>query len=455
MAVTTNRKEQEQLQQQAQQQQQNAQQQQAAVVQQQQQNAQQNPYNGLAGVSANTAQQAGNYQNGYQKGDAVTAAQQQLQQMQNIKPQGYTSKYSGALDNILQQIQNPQQFKYSFNGDELFKMYADKYTQLGKQASLDTMGQAAALTGGYGNSYAQNAANQQYQQYLLNLYDKGMDLYDRAYQRYQDQQGDLYNQYNLIAGADDRDYGRYRDELGDWQNERDYYTNRYDTEAEREYNRYANERDYWTGLAQVENADYRNDQDRQEAIRQYEQNFAENQRQFNENLAETKRQFDENLNWDKMSTQQKYAYEYAMNILNQGKMPSLELLMQAGLSEADAKKLMAQIQQTSRGSGYVPKTTNGNDMSMQKAEQLILQSLPGDAQVGNTGKTVNEMKKDIVIDTARPYNNQAAIDIRNGTVSTKNSAAEYAASKDTRPDWQKAADSATTMEKLLKKISGN
>lgn len=319
----------------------------------QQNAAQQNPgaYVGLEGVSQNTAQKVGQFQNGYQQGDAVTAAQQQLQQIMDQKPKGYTSKYGPQLDNILQQITNPEKFQYSFNGDEMFKNYADVYTQKAKQAAADTMGQATALTGGYGNSYAQAAANQQYQQALLPLYDRGMELYDRAYGRYKDQQQGLMDQFGVLQDADQTAYGRYRDEVGDWQGERDYYTGRADTEAERDFSRYANERDYYTGLAQVENADYRNEQERQEAIRQYEQNFAENQRQFDLQLAENKRQWDKEFEYNKMSEEKKYAYNYACSILQNGKMPSDAILKQAGLSREDAQKMMKQVAAAGGGRG--------------------------------------------------------------------------------------------------------
>lgn len=299
-------------------------------------------YQGLQGVNDNTAKQVAGYQNGYQAGQAVQNAQQQMQNIQAQKPQGYTSKYGAQLESILQQVTNPEKFKYSFNGDELFKSYADLYTQKGKQASMDAMGQAAGLTGGYGNSYAQQAGNQQYQQYLLGLYDKGMDLYDRAYQRYRDDQAALQDRYSMLANADQTDYGRYRDTVGDWQNELDYWTNMYNTESDRDYSRYGDQRDYWTQLAQVENADYRSEQERQEAIRQFNMNYEENQRQFNENLAEQRRQWDEQYEYNKMSDQQKYAYNYVTAMLEKGQMPSAELLKQAGLSEADAKKMMKQ-----------------------------------------------------------------------------------------------------------------
>ena len=137
----------------------------------------------------------------------------------NVKqnPGSYNSRYQGAMNAILAQIQNPDDFKYEFNGDELFKNYADLYTQYGKQASLDAMGQAAGLTGGYGNSYAQQAGQQGYQQYLLGLYDKGLDLRNTAYQGYRDQLNDLKDTYNMYAQADAADYARYQDAVAAWQ----------------------------------------------------------------------------------------------------------------------------------------------------------------------------------------------------------------------------------------------
>ena len=184
----------------------------------------------------------------YQQGDAVTNAQNMLAKLQANKPQGYTSKYSAQLDNILNQIQNPQEFKYSFNGDELFKMYADMYTQNGKQASMDAMGQAAALTGGYGNSYAQQVGNQAYDEWLRGLYDKGMELRDRAYEQYKDKKADLYNQYGLLQSADESAYGRYRDTVGDWYNDQDFWANQYNTEADRDYNRYRDKVTDWKDI---------------------------------------------------------------------------------------------------------------------------------------------------------------------------------------------------------------
>jgi hypothetical protein len=139
-----------------------------------------------------------------------------------VNPGSYKSRYQGALDSIMQTLQNPDEFRYEFNGDELFKSYADQYTQRGKQAMLDTMGQAAGMTGGYGNSYAQQVGQQAYQNYLQDLYDRGFDMRNTAYQSYRDQLADLQNLYNNYSAAEAQDYGRYQDAYNAYEAQRQY-----------------------------------------------------------------------------------------------------------------------------------------------------------------------------------------------------------------------------------------
>ena len=59
-------------------------------------------------------------------------------------------------------------------------------------------------------------------------------------------------------------------------------------------------------------------------------------------LQENMRQFQESMEWDRLSSEQKYNFQTAMQILANGQMPSAELLEAAGLSAEDAQKLMAQ-----------------------------------------------------------------------------------------------------------------
>lgn len=331
--------------------------------------AQQQPIQVMQGVTPGTQQKLNGLQTGYQPTTAAQAAQQALQSIQAQKPQGYNSQYAPRLQSILQQIQGQKDFKYEVNSDPFFRMLADRKTTDAKLAGMNAMGQGAALTGGYGNSAAQGQAQQAYQEQLRGLYDEAISLEQRAFERDQARRADLYNQAGLLQGLDQAEYGRYRDTVGDWENERNYLTDLYNTEEDRGYNRYANDLDYYTRLAQIENADYRSEQERQEAIRQFNEQFNrgvfESDRAFEEQrrqadldeafrrdqLQENMRQFQESMEWDRLSSEQKYNFQTAMKILANGQMPSDDLLEAAGLSAEDAKKMMAQKATGGSGSG--------------------------------------------------------------------------------------------------------
>ena len=79
----------------------------------------------------------------------------------------------------------------------------------------DSMGQAAALTGGYGSSYAQQAGQQEYDSYLQKLGEVLPELYSAAYQRYKDQGESLEAEYRRLLELEQTDYGRYRDSVED------------------------------------------------------------------------------------------------------------------------------------------------------------------------------------------------------------------------------------------------
>ena len=340
---------------------------------------QQTPQQGLRGVSQQTQQQLQQYQQPYQQTQQAQAAQQNLQNVQQQKPQSYSSKWSGALDNILQQIQNPGEFKYSLDGDGLFQSYKDMYTQKAKQGAQDTMGVAAGLTGGYGNSWAQSAGAQAYQQNLLPLYDKAMEFAKMAQDRYNADRADKYNQLSALQGMEESDYGRYRDLMSDYNADLDRAREDARYEDETGYGRYKDMLNYWQNQAAAENADYQAGQEMDyrynsldEQARQYNESMAENQRQFNAsmeqnaqqfaetnkldwaNLEEKQRQFDANLTEEQRQYNQDYAMQLCSAILANGQIPSNELLIAAGLSYEDAQKLIAQ--ETGGGPGGPKKT---------------------------------------------------------------------------------------------------
>ena len=92
--------------------------------------------------------------------EAYNYTQQLLQQLSS----GRTS-YTDQINSMMSEIQNREKFSYDVDSDMLFQQYLASSMASGKMAMQDTMGQAAALTGGYGSTYADIA----YQQYLDNL----------------------------------------------------------------------------------------------------------------------------------------------------------------------------------------------------------------------------------------------------------------------------------------------
>lgn len=177
--------------------------------------------------------------------------------------------YGKGMDEALQKVLNRDKFQYDINGDALYQQYKDRYIQQGKQAMMDTVGQAAALTGGYGNSYAQNAGQQAYQGYLQGLNDKVPEMYQMALERYNQEGADLLNKYGLMSDQYAKEYSRYRDSVGDWRAQRDYLATLYNNERNFDYTGYRDRV-----------ADEKWQKEFEEAMRQYNQNYAFSQQQY-------------------------------------------------------------------------------------------------------------------------------------------------------------------------------
>lgn len=127
----------------------------------------------------------------------------------------YNSSYDEQISQIYNKIVSREPFRYDPMSDSLYGNYREQYTQLGRKAMRDTMGQAAALTGGYGSSYAQQLGQQEYDSYLQKLGEVLPELYSAAYQRYKDQGDNLEQEYQRLLGMEQTEYGRYRDQVED------------------------------------------------------------------------------------------------------------------------------------------------------------------------------------------------------------------------------------------------
>lgn len=107
-----------------------------------------------------------------------------------------TSEIEGKLKGWLNEIDNYEQFKYDLNADMLYKQYVDNAMMQGQTAMQDTMAQAAALTGGYGNSYAAAVGNQAYQNYITQANNNIPAFQQMAMNVWQSGLDQLMNQYN-------------------------------------------------------------------------------------------------------------------------------------------------------------------------------------------------------------------------------------------------------------------
>ena len=210
----------------------------------------------------------------YQQSDVVTKAQEALSQQLANKPGEYQSQWQAQLNDTVNKILNREKFSYDLNGDALYQQYKDQYTTQGKMAMMDTMGQAQAMTGGYGNSYAQSVGQQTYQGYLQQLNDKVPELYQLALDQYNREEDKLYNQASLMAGMEEKDYGRYRDGVSDYYTELSRLTDDARYQGEQDYGRWADKLNLDYGMYRDQIADSQWQAQFDEAKRQYDQQYA-------------------------------------------------------------------------------------------------------------------------------------------------------------------------------------
>lgn len=219
-----------------------------------------------------TGTQGFQYKN-FQESGLISQAQAAIDQHKQTMPEGNKNTYLDSINETLNKIMNREAFSFDINGDALYNQYKDLYSQQGKMAMMDTMGQAAALTGGYGNSYASTAGNQAYQSSLQKLNEVVPELYQLAYQKYQDEGDALAQQYALLGDMDEREKSREREELSNYYKQLDYLTNEADKLYDREYSQWADKTNLDYGIF-TDNRNYNYQVERDSvADQQYREQF--------------------------------------------------------------------------------------------------------------------------------------------------------------------------------------
>ena len=125
----------------------------------------------------------------------------------------YKNQYGAEAQSKLTDILDYANFRYKPENDPAYEAYAKQYAREGKRASEDTLGAAAAASGGIPSSYAVTAASQAGDYYAAQMSDKIPELYNAAYDRYLSEYNKEVQKYKLLQEAENNDYSRYLDEL--------------------------------------------------------------------------------------------------------------------------------------------------------------------------------------------------------------------------------------------------
>ena len=104
-------------------------------------------------------------------------------------------------------VNNLINMKYSdWLTTEDYKALEDRYQYLGNRAMQDTLGQVSARTGGLASSYAGSASQQAYNDYMTQLQDVAMNMY-------QQERSNQMQNAEMLASMSDRDYQRYTENI--------------------------------------------------------------------------------------------------------------------------------------------------------------------------------------------------------------------------------------------------
>ena len=219
-------------------------------------------------------------------------------------------------------------FAYDPSDDPLYQAARNQYLRLGKQAMEDTVGQAAALSGGYASSYAQTQGTRAYEAQLSRLSELLPDYYDRARSAYEKETGTLRDALSTALGLYDKDYQVWLDRQSARQRQAE--TDARNDQWERSF---ARDQDQWE-------RSFARDQD------QWERDFAEDHERWAAEFAQEAEKWNAQQAASAASqahsdqaTERSYAYRMAMLALQQGLKVSDALLAAAGIDKAYAETI--------------------------------------------------------------------------------------------------------------------
>ena len=170
----------------------------------------------LGGVSRETAERLARLEQGYVPSAEVTQARAAYERLASQGPEEYHSTFDGQLAALYEELEGRPAFRYDPTADVTYQRYAADYQRRGRAAMEDTLGRAAALSGGYDSSYAQAASQQAYARQLEELTGLVPRLEEEARRRYEQQGDTLLKRYQLLQQQENAAYGRWEDRVDLW-----------------------------------------------------------------------------------------------------------------------------------------------------------------------------------------------------------------------------------------------
>lgn len=129
---------------------------------------------------------------------------------------------------MLKLLENREPYSYDASKDPAAQSYRKAYAREGRRAAEDTMGTAAAMTGGVASSAAVSAAAQAGNYYAAQSADKIAELEELAYGRYQDEGDRMRSMWSMYRDQADTEYNK-------WLTERNLATEQEQAEYDRKY----------------------------------------------------------------------------------------------------------------------------------------------------------------------------------------------------------------------------
>lgn len=226
-------------------------------------------------------------------------AEQEEQEWNANRPADYVSQNKEAMDALTGEIGS------GYDGSELakaYQQYRDQTADAAAAAADNTRANAAALSSGYGNSWADSLAAQGQGAATANMDAALTALRSRALNEYKNRQSGLVEALSGMGNTEALDRSAYGSNLSNWYNRQNFLANQ-SAQARNENDNYWN--NLWNGIRTVGNvAKSAYDGYMGYTQQQWENEFAREQWEYNKNRTDQS---------DALS-----AYQQAFNLYTQG-----------------------------------------------------------------------------------------------------------------------------------------